>query len=226
MSQRRGLAGSRSAQAEDGLGGDAGTCIEGDQTSVLADIGHGGAGADFDHGERTGDPGSLGKSAVVDRIERPSLPSSFKIRRREIVDDVDAGRPRQRFAKSDPARRLALKADEGDGVPRQREALEEMLDRVGAERDQVLLDPGRLTGGDRLTEALPLLGGQGKGQARRRSSRRSPSVATRATSMPSSAGAAHQPDHRHHALQASLLPVQFLPKPDTGSLIFPPGQPS
>ena len=40
------------------------------------------------------------------------------------------------------------------------------------------------------------------------------------------ASAAHQPDHRHHAVQASLLPVQFPPKPDTGSLTFPPGQPS
>jgi glycosyltransferase involved in cell wall biosynthesis len=40
-----------------------------------------------------------------------------------------------------------------------------MLDRFSAERCQVLLDPGRTTGGDRLTEALPLLGGQGKGQA-------------------------------------------------------------
>jgi hypothetical protein len=58
-----------------------------------------------------------------------------------------------------------LKADEGDGVPRQREALKEMLDRFSAERDQVSLDPGRMTGGDRLTEALPLLWRQGKGQA-------------------------------------------------------------
>ena len=165
MSQRRGLAGSRSAQAKDGLRGDGGTCIEGGQTSVFANIGHGCASADFDHGEPTRDPGSLGESAVVDWIERPSLPSSFNIGSVEVIDDVDAGRPRQRLAKSHPARRLARKADEGDGVPRQRKALEEMLDRISAERHQVLLDPSRTTGGNRLTEALPLLGGQGKGQA-------------------------------------------------------------
>jgi hypothetical protein len=133
---------------------------------------------------------------------------------------------RQRFAKSDPARRLALKADEGDGVARQRKALKEMLHRFSAERDQVLLDPGRMTGGDRLTEALPLLGGQGKGQAL---PALQPALAVGRDKGDVDAFepcAAHQPDHRHHALQACLLPVQFLLKPDTGSLIFLPGQPS
>ena len=100
-----------------------------------------------------------------------------------------------------------------------------MLDRFSAERDQVLLDPGRMTGGDRLAEALPLLWRQGKGEARLALQ---PALAVGRHQGDVDAFepcAAHQPDHRHHALQATLLPVQFLPKPDTGSLIFLPGQP-
>ena len=146
-------------QAENGLRGDARTCIEGHQTSVFADIGEGGAGTGFDHDEGTRDPGSLGKSAVIDGVERSPLTPSFNIGRGKIVDDIDAGRPRQRFAKSRPARRLALKADKGNGVTRERKTLKEVLDRIGAELDQLLLDLGETTGGNCLAEVLPLLGG-------------------------------------------------------------------
>src|SRR5262249_56221509 len=147
----------RVGEGGNGLRGELRADIEGDQASVFADIVHGGRGAVFDHDERTRKPGQIGESAVVDRIERSSLPSSFNIRRREIVDNVDAGRTGQRCAKSHPARGLALKADKSDGVPSERKALKEMLDRVGAERDQVLFDPDQMTAANPPTQPFPLL---------------------------------------------------------------------
>jgi hypothetical protein len=73
-----------------------------------------------------------------------------------------------------------------------------------------LLDPGRMTGGNGLTEALPLVGGQGKGEA---VPALQPALAVGRHERDVDAFqpcAAHQPDHRHHALQ-DLSPSRAIP---------------